>query len=312
MRLAVVLGAGGTVGIAHHIGAVRAISEYFQLSDERIDLLIGTSAGSIVAAYLRSGYEPSQLADRLSQLSDAAPTGTATHPAECLRRGLGSAYVLARSVVRSPLRLGKGRPTAVIRASLRSGLFSMDLAAGILERELPSDWPARALWLATFDLVTRRRVVLGVDHGAGVKLATAVQASCAIPGVYRPVPVGGSILVDGGAWSLTNMDLALLDGATHVIAVAPMAYDPARPPDTRARLLRALPTRLFLRDVTHLRRRGVDVLPLAPSGAEAATEGINLMRSCGLENVAEVAYQETLRHMAANDRADRWRRLLAG
>lgn len=310
MRLAVVLGAGGLVGVAHHIGAVKALSEQLGLSDDRIDVLVGTSAGSVVAAYLRSGYDPKALADSANRLVDAAPTGITSHPVELVRRGVGSAYVLARSLAHVPHRVGQGE-RAMPRRPVRAGLFSMDAGSDILERELPSDWPERELWLSTYDLVTRRRVVLGEGHAPDPPLPTAVQASCAIPGLYPPVSVGDAVLVDGAAWSLNSMDLVLRSGATHAIAVAPMTFDPSRPPDRPGRILRALPTRLFLRDVARLRRHGVDVLALAPGPREVATEGVNLMRSSGLERVAEVAYAETSRHLGENGEAQRWRALIA-
>ena len=41
-----------------------------------------------------------------------------------------------------------------------------------------------------------------------VSLEDAVNASCAVPTVYPPIPVGGRVLVDGGVRSGANADLA--------------------------------------------------------------------------------------------------------
>jgi NTE family protein len=55
---------------------------------------------------------------------------------------------------------------------------------------------------------TGRRVMMGAPGAPELSVSEAVQASCAIPGVFRPVHVGGHTYVDGGVWSPTNMDAA--------------------------------------------------------------------------------------------------------
>ena len=109
--------------------------------------------------------------------------------------------------------------------------------------------PGRSVrfWLATYDLVSRRRVVLGRPGEPYVALSAAVRASCAIPGVYAPVRAADGVLVDGGAWSLVNLDLASLAGCDTVVCVAPMSYDPDRPPDPRDRMVREVSTRALVR-----------------------------------------------------------------
>jgi hypothetical protein len=102
------------------------------------------------------------------------------------------------------------------------------------------------------------------------------------------------VLVDGGAWSLLNLDLAALGGCDTVVCVAPMSYDPARPPDRRDRVLREVATRALTRAADRLRRQGIRVIMFAPGPLEVLTQGVNLMRSNGLERVADVAYHETV------------------
>jgi NTE family protein len=159
--------------------------------------------------------------------------------------------------------------------------------------------------LATYDLVKRRRVVLGRPGEPYVALSEAVRASCAIPGLYSPVRAADAVLVDGGAWSLTNLDLASLAGCDTVICVAPMSYDPSRPPDPRDRVLREVSTRALVRATDRLRRQGIRVVALTPGPKEVAVQGVNLMRSTDLERVAEVAYSETGIHLRQlNNRGD--------
>jgi NTE family protein len=299
MKLALVLGAGGLVGIAHHVGVACALEDELGFDQSHADLVVGTSAGSAIAAYLRTGWTPRQLMAKSSDLHNAAPDRVSRGPIDLFRRGIGSAYVIARATVRVPSILSLP-PVPLLRRAFPAGVVSMGDGASILERELPRSWPEERLWLATYDLVTRRRVVLGRPGEPYVPLSSAVRASCAIPGVFPPIRVAGNVLVDGGAWSLTNLDLASLAGCDTVICVAPMSYDPARPPETRDRVTREVPTRTMYRAVDRLRRQGIEVLALSPGPLEVAVQGVNLMRSTGLEEVAEVAYDETvlqLRHL---------------
>lgn len=296
MKLALVLGAGGLVGVAHHAGVVCALAEELGFDDEHADLVIGTSAGSAIAAYLRSGWTPRSLLERTAELHEAAPGPIGAGALDLIRHGIGSAYVVARASVRVPSVLSLP-PAALLRRAFPAGVATMGRGPGMLDRDLPRTWPERDLWLATYDLVARRRVVLGRAGEPYVALSTAVRASCAIPGVYAPVRAADGVLVDGGTWSLTNLDLASLAGCDTVLCVAPMAFDPGRPPETRDRLIREVSTRALFRATDRLRRQGIRVVTLAPGPREVAAQGINLMRSTGLEHVADVAYGETVAHL---------------
>jgi NTE family protein len=55
-RIGIVFGAGGTVGMAYHAGVTRALEQVAGIRPADADLLVGTSAGSVIAAYLRSGW----------------------------------------------------------------------------------------------------------------------------------------------------------------------------------------------------------------------------------------------------------------
>src|SRR5262249_12340909 len=97
------------------------------------------------------------------------------------------------------------------------------------------DWPSdRRPVITSVDTATGE-LTTG-DRTAGVPLASAVAASCAVPGVYPPVTIGGRRFMDGGVRSGTNADLAA--GATTVVVIAPMArLSPhGAPPDELAAL----------------------------------------------------------------------------
>jgi len=60
----VVLGAGGTLGAAWMIGALGAIQERVGRPLADVDVIVGTSAGSILAASLRYGMTPENFRQR--------------------------------------------------------------------------------------------------------------------------------------------------------------------------------------------------------------------------------------------------------
>ncbi len=293
LRLALVLGAGGLVGVAHHAGVVAALADEIGFVEERADVVIGTSAGSAIAAYLRTGWPARSLMERACDLGDAALGQIGGGVLGLVRHGVGSAYVVARASVRVPSVLSVS-PAPLLRRAFPAGVVTMSKGSSILDRELPRNWPERPLWLCTYDLIGRRRVVLGRPGEPYLPVAQAVRASCAIPGIYAPVRVADGVLVDGGAWSLINLDLTSLALCDTVICVAPMCYDPLRPPSAADRVMRAVPTRALARASARLRRQGISVVMLAPGPREVAAHGLNLMRSRNLETVAEVAYAETV------------------
>jgi NTE family protein len=66
------------------------------------------------------------------------------------------------------------------------------------------------------------------DSGCGVPLDLAVASSCAVPGAYPPVTIGGRRYMDGGVRSATNADLAA--GATAVMVLDAVGHLTPREP----------------------------------------------------------------------------------
>ena len=89
------------------------------------------------------------------------------------------------------------------------------VAAG-LRPLFSGDWPARHLWVCAVRLDNGRRVTFGLDP-VRADVATAVAASCAIPGFFEPVTIDGARYVDGGAHSPTNADLVARLGLDLVV-----------------------------------------------------------------------------------------------
>ena len=317
-RLGIVFGAGGTVGMAYHAGVTRALERVAGIEPAGADLLIGTSAGSVIAAYLRSGWtgedfwqfalgtHPSLAeldADEAGRRRRDIFTPRWRSPLELSRIAVGSAYVLGQAVVRRPALPIPGW----LRRRFPGGLFAMTEGQRRLPAELAPDWPKEALWLVAVDINTGRRVVLGREGAPEVSVATAVLASCAIPGFYQPVKVGKMTLVDGGVHSSTNLDLAAKFGCDLIIGVAPMAYEPVDAPDPLRQVVRLVPTRALSREAAYARGRGAEVLLIRPTAAELAVHGANLMRPDAGEEIAKAAYQATARLLET----DRFRQVLA-
>jgi NTE family protein len=321
MKVGLVLGGGGMVGLAYHAGVLRALEVEAGFRPDSADLIVGTSAGAVVGAYLRSGWSTDdfwKLAlgthPRLAGIGRDGVSGVAPQifvpswrtPIDLCRRAVGSAFVLGRSLVRGP---GLPLPVpAILAKAFPGGMFDMVEGRRRFEEELPEEWPDKPLWLCALDIGTGRRLVLG-RPGKGAPEATlrrAVLASAAIPGIYRPVRIGGRVLVDGGAWSSTNLDLAAKADCTMIIGVAPMAFDPERAPTRLFQLVRRLPARSLSAEVAKARQQGAQVLLVRPDDRELPLHGMNLMRPDGLDRVARASYDATARALGT----DRFRSFL--
>jgi NTE family protein len=88
----------------------------------------------------------------------------------------------------------------------------------VIEARLPvHDWPQRRLLITAVDAESGEFTIF--DRDAGVGLVDAVGASCAVPGVWPPVTIGGRRYIDGGVRSAANVDLA--NGCERVVVLAP-------------------------------------------------------------------------------------------
>jgi NTE family protein len=134
-----------------------------------------------------------------------------------------------------------------------------------------------------------------------------VMASCAIPGVYSPVRAGGHTLIDGGAHSTTNLDLAARDHAGLIVGVAPMAYDSTERPAALAQIARRRAAVSLRRELHRARRAGAEVLLVRPSAGECDLHGMRFMNPDSVEAVARAAYESTCRLLETS----RFRRALA-
>ncbi|MBV8979899.1 MAG: patatin-like phospholipase family protein [Acidimicrobiia bacterium] len=315
--IGIVFGAGGTVGMAYHAGVTRALEQVAGIRPADADLLVGSSAGSVIAAYLRSGWTGDDFwafalgtHPTIAELGDDEAarrrdifTPRWRSPLELGRIAIGSAYVLGQAVIRRPALPIPG----ALRRRFPGGLFAMTEGERRLPAELAPTWPDKALWLCTVDINSGRRIVLGREGSPETSVATAVLASCAIPGFYQPVKVGKYTLVDGGVHSSTNLDLAAKFGCDLIIGIAPMAYEPVDAPDPVRQLVRLIPTRALSRETAYARSKGAEVLLIRPTASELAVHGANLMRPDAGEEIARASYDAAARLLES----DRFKEALA-
>jgi NTE family protein len=154
------------------------------------------------------------------------------------------------------------------------GRRSLERLGSELERAGAS-WDGR-LSISAVEVESGRRVMFGTPGAPPASVGTAVEASCAIPGVFRPVEVEGRSYVDGGVWSPTSMDRAPVERGTRVLCLNPtgnMRPNLATPFGALALLSRSLAAV----EALALERRGAKVTTVSPDAGSLAAIGPNLM-----------------------------------
>ncbi len=307
--LVMALGAGGATGLAYLAGTLWALEEATGV-DLRYapDVIVGTSAGSICAAYLRHGVSPRDLS-----LMEP-PEWTSPDPdrrqllvphwvgrGELCRRLIGTSFEIIHHLRRVPR---ANPPWEWWQSLFPAGLYSIKDADWDHQR-MPREWPDRPLWVVTADMDRFERVVLRtplLQHETA-DLRTALTASMALPGVWPPVRLRERRLYDGGVTkSTTHLDLAIQANAKVAVAIAPFGFDPGYPFDRR----RLSPARRgvlkqLLVEIDEAKAAGIEVLPFAPTREEVQLAAGNLLDRSNTEEIARAAYAAGLRRLERPD-----------
>ena len=286
-RTGVVLGAGGVLGAAWTIGALAALRDEWGTDPCDADVLLGTSAGSVLASFLGCGIGVDVLLDHQRGIVNAeAPdisydpdrdSGGALPPLP--RPGIGSPRGLLRTV-RSPWKV---TPMGALSAVLPQGRGSLAPVGTLVDAVCPRGaWASHPqTWIVAMDYDSGRRVVFGRDGAPHAALRDAVMASCAIPGWYAPVRVGGRRYVDGGACSPTSVDLLTPLGLDEVVVLSPMtSLDYDRPITVSGRMerrFRRVVTKRLVGEMKKVAATGTRVTFLGPGAEDLAAIGSNLM-----------------------------------
>jgi NTE family protein len=309
-RIGLVLGAGGVVGHAFHAGLLTALGEETGWDPRTADIIVGTSAGSGVAAMLRAGMPAPDLHARATDASlspegaaVAARAGVPSGPLPVPRSGFDFTAGMAAPgrLLDAARRPWAARFGTVAAAVLPEGQVPSELVAAPLRPLFGDTWPDASMWICAVDLDRGKRVVFGCAGAPAATVPDAVAASCAIPGFFQPVNIGGARYVDGGAHSPTNLDVLVGQPLDLVIVSSPMSVSRGAPrpaPDLAARRL----FRLYLsREAAAVRRAGIPVVTFQPSTADRAVMGYNAMDSTRRGPVAEQVRDTARRRLRERD-----------
>jgi len=163
-RVSLVLGGGGLKGLAH-IGVLKTLVSHGVVPDE----YVGTSVGSIVAALAASGLAPEEI-ERIAL------------------------------AIRKPDILDYDWKGLILRRGRVRSLYRGLALRAWLHRNLPVDrfdQLAKPAYFTSVDVNTGEEVIWGRPSSRDFPLHECVAASCAIPGIYPPMEIGGRHYVDG-------------------------------------------------------------------------------------------------------------------
>jgi NTE family protein len=229
-RRALVLAGGGIAGIAWETGVLQGIADESPTAARLLldsDVLVGTSAGSAVAAQIGSGSTLEVLFDRqVAEYSAEIDSGVDVDQiTELFLAALGEPYEKSLDIARQQMqRIGA--------VALATRTVPEPVRRNVIAQRLPShDWPDRVLRLTAIDVATGELVVF--DRESGVELVDAVAASCAVPGAWPPVTIAGRRYMDGGVASSVNLgvagdcDVAVVMVPSGAVAPSPFGDGPA-------------------------------------------------------------------------------------
>ena len=311
MTVALVLGAGGVAGIAFHSGVLAALHEATGWDPRRADVVVGTSAGSVSGTSLRAGLSAADLLARaegrpLSPAGEAviARVGTVAVP-PMLRTApqRRSPQQLAGTIARAAARPFAAPPWALLAGLLPEGRIDTGMIAAGVGPLVPGEWPDDPLWICAVRQNDGRRTVFGRDRTT--RIASAVAASCAIPGFFSPVEIDGTTYVDGGIHSPTNADVLLDRSAgpvpSLVLVSSPMSHTGAALRPTPSNAVRRWSRTLLGAEAVRLRRKGAHVLAFQPTPMDVTVMGANAMDPSRRAAIARQAYESSLRRLERHD-----------
>ncbi len=338
VKVGLVLGAGGVLGGAWLVGGLSALARETDWDPGSADHIVGTSAGSMVGALVAAGVPPwfmvahsrGEVFEGLAG-PDGRPAADADRSAGAnfrLHRGLPAigpgSLRMAFTALSNPLR---HTPLQMVAGWLPSGFVSTDSLKEVVTRAVPGDWVEHPnYWAVACDYESGRRTPFGRLDSPRAHIGDAVAASCAIPGFYRPVRIGGRRYVDGGVCSVANMDLVAGRGLDLVICLNPLtSRSEGRTTSRRGvtgaatgvvnealDLLPSLTRRAsrgrLEREERKVRRFGTEVVIIEPTAEDHAAMGRNWMNVERRQDVIDTAEETVAKQL----RSPELRRLLSG
>jgi NTE family protein len=247
-KRALVLGGGGVTGVAWEIGVLAGLAAQ-GLDLAAADLIVGTSAGSVVGAGVAAGED-------LAGMYAGQLTPPDGQPRARLGLGVTARLVWVMVGTKDPVRARVKMGTLALRAKTQPEAARRAVFEGRLTGR---EWPAR-LKVTAVDAASGGFAVF--DASGPATLLDAVGASCAVPGVWPPVTIGNRRYIDGGMRSAANADLA--EGYERVVIIAPIAQGLGHMTSVA-------------KQAAALTRAGARVLVISPDKAAAQAIGRNVL-----------------------------------
>lgn len=291
-RRALVLGCGAVAGAAWQIATLNELQQQLGWDARDADILIGTSAGAVLATLLGAGVSIERmLASQRGELQNCqwnhdTDTGGAIPPIP--RFGLSGAKLFMHGL------RGDVSPLTAITGLMPHGRTDMQPMMNLIDSVVtPGQWvPHRNTWLIAVDTDSGQRVALGRDNRT-MPANRAVCASYAVPGVCPPVAWQGSTYLDGGIASPASADLLLGADIDEAIVLAPMASmqmdNPRSPLAKIERRVRRYMTAIVDREVAQLRAAGIRVIRIDPGPQDLAAFGFNMLDPARRQHVFQAA-----------------------
>ncbi len=321
-------------GAIYEIGALAALEDRLEnasLTD--FDVFVGVSAGAYISALLANGVTPSLL---FRNATRSAGSRTDIDDLSLFRLNLGEIGTrLAKApftILDSAWDFYKNRHETTLTDLVVS--LGQLLPSGIFQNEGLEAWMLdwltkegrtndfrklkKALRIVAVDLDSGETTAFGCPRSDDVPISTAVAASCAIPGLYRPVKIKGVDYIDGGVRKTAHISLALRERCGLTICVNPLVPVRFHPTDSNGHgagslRRRGLPTILdqVFRVTLHSRLKyglsryrredpEADVIVFEPKPEDLPRYMRSIMRTSGRIRIAEFAYRSTMATLDAD------------
>jgi NTE family protein len=266
--------------------------------------VIGTSAGSVIGCLVAAGVPPWFMVAHSAGESFDGLNGPDGRPASEADRAGGGSFQFERGLPLGPgsIRMAltalsnplRHTPLQLLAGWLPAGLFSTDSIKETVRRAVAGRWVEhQAFWAVACDYGSGKRIPFGRVDAPTADVSDAVAASCAIPGFFRPVEIGGRRYVDGGVCSASNVDLLAGTGLDLIICLSPLSsrerVGGLHPFDRFGDASRAANGRRLGHEIKKVRRYGTDVVVIQPTAADLEVMGRNLMSSERRQLVIETA-----------------------
>jgi NTE family protein len=213
-KRALILGGGGTIGVAWETAILAGLLDC-GLDAREADIVVGTSAGSVVGSWIAQGRDPRSRSRERAQSAEQPRSPAPRDPAV-----VGEVFRLWSSFDE----MTPERCAQIGALALRAPTVSQeDWLNGFIDDG--SGWSGTRLLICAVDCESGE--LRTFTKGDGIPINVACAASCAVPGLFPTVEIDGRRYTDGGVRSWTSADVVLADKPDRVLIVAPAGVEGA-------------------------------------------------------------------------------------